>query len=300
MHFLDYGGFEKLPFLVGMRNEVTTETRMFRDFETINFATNYIKRVFRDAPQKNIVVGACSTGEEVYSMKMLMGSTPSEITGFDIGKDTIKQAKSGIIELHIPAKKYTKFIDMDTYKDSFLAIEDENINNEQKFLKEIFNKTFEKTENKSKLIYKVSEKLRKLFNISLIEFDKRLFKCKETDVNCKFIRGDIKELNKIIPQKQSVHLFSFKNAIYHIITDNNYCHRENIEPQRARIILDKIFKDINKTLYKDGLFIMGEMEHQQHSNMNFINRALLKNGFLPIRMPDKPYLNIWKKVKEID
>lgn len=301
--FTGHSGFEKLPFYVGLTKGVTTETRLFRDFETIDFATKYIKSVFKNT-QKNIVVGACSTGEEVYSIKMLMHGESYNITGFDIGKNTIKQAKSGIIELNIPTDKnseyYTKFIDMDTYKDSFLAKDDENISKKQQFLKEIFSKTFEKTEIKTKLMYRVSERLRKIFDIAFVEFDKQHFKCKEKDENCKFIQGNIEELDKIISQEQCVHLFSFKNALYHLITDNDNYHRESISHQRVKIILDKIFKDINKTLHKEGLFIMGETENKQHMNMHFVSKGLLENGFVPIRMRNRPYLNIWKKVKEVE
>lgn len=302
-NFSGHAGFERLYSHYGIRDGVTTETRLFRDLKTIKFAANYLKNIFINDPEKKIVIGACSTGEEAYSFKMLMGETPSKIIGFDIGKETIKTAKTGIIEINVPtdkdAQKYAEAMAMDTYKDRFLVSEI-SANEEEKELKKIFNDNFKPIESKEKIIFKLKEALRKLLDITYIEFDRKMYRIKNPDNIPEFKNGDVTDIEKTIPLDKQNHLFSCKNALYHMITDNNYCLRESIDPRNIKIILNKIFGDANKALKKDGLFIMGEEEHLQHTSMHLVSKALLENGFLPIRMPDRPYLNVWKKVKEVD
>lgn len=300
-NFSGHAGFEKLPFHYGMRNGVTTETRLFRDYKSIKFALNYIDEVFKG--NKNIVVGACATGEDVFSIKMLRGKKQTKITAFDLGSDTITNAKSGTIEIDIPAdeksKQYVEKLQMDAYNDKFLTGK-ENLNEEEKYLKQLFEDNFEPIESKTKLIYKIKEKLKKIFFTTYVEFDKKFFRIKDIDKNCEFKNGNIMDLEKTLPLDRSNHLFTFKNAMYHLITDNNYCQSESLEPAKATAVLNKIFTDINKALVKKGLFVMGELEHLQHNEMHLVDKSLLEHGFLPVRMPDRPYLNIWKKVKEVD
>lgn len=300
-NFFGHAGFEKLPFKYGIRNGVTTETRLFRDYKSVKFALDYIDKVFKNTP-KNIIVGACATGEDVFSIKML-GKTPYNITAFDLGTETIKKAKTGIIEIDLPAneksRKYVERMRMDAYNDKFLT-EEYDLNEEKIHLKQLFEKHFKEIESNTKLIYKLKEKLKKIFFTIFIEFDKKYYQMKDCNKNCEFKNGDIMDLEKIIPLNQKYHMFTFKNALYHLITDNNYCARESVEPKKAKEILNKIFSDINKTLVKKGLFIMGEYENYQHKSMYLVNKSLINNGFLPLRMPNRPYLNIWEKVKEID
>lgn len=300
-NFCGHTGFERLPYYYGLRKEVTTETRLFRDYQTIKFATDYIKRVFAGAKEKNIIVGACSTGEEAYSIKMLMDKFDSKITGFDLGRNTIEKAKSGIIEINTPIdkniKKYNEAINMDTYNDRFL-IDNSPLNKEKNRLREIFKNNFEQIKPKHKFLHRLKEALIKSLDPTYIEMERKLFKIKKQDENLHFKSGDVLNLESIMPLNGTNHLFSFKNAIYHIITDNNICKRENIAPKKMKEILNKIFKDINKALNKKGLFVMGESENEQHEAMHYISKALLDNGFVPIRMPDRPYLNVWKKIRE--
>lgn len=293
-------GFEKLPFSYGIRNGVITETRLFRDYDTIKFAIQYIKKVFKGS--KNIVVGACSTGEDVYSIKMLMGESPAKIMGFDLGVETIKKANSGIIELNIPMVKESlnnkNVVNIDTYDDNFL-INNFPKNKKEIFLKKIFEKNFEPVKFKQTLIDKIKELVIKILDSTYIKLDKKLFKIKNNS-SLEFKNGNIETLNEIVPAQEKNHLFSFKNALYHLITDNNYCSREPLAPKKIMSKLNNIFRNINKTLHKNGLFIMGEEENLQHQSINLVCKSLLDNGFLPIRMPNRPYLNIWTKVREID
>ena len=300
--FCGHSGFEKLPFKYGISNRIITETRLFRDYTSIKYCIDYLNKVFKGV-KKNIVVGACSTGEDVFTLKMLLGKKPAKITAFDLGTETIKKAKSGIIELDVPAdeksKKYIESLNMDAYNDKFLSGK-ENLNNVEMHLKKLFEENFEQIFPKKELIHKLKEKLEKIFFTSFAEFDKKFFRMKTMDNSCEFKSGNITDIENFMPLKKNQHLFTFKNAIYHLLTDNNYCGRESIEPKKAREILNKIFTNVNKSLCKNGLFVMGEFENYQHESMHLVTKSLLKNGFLPIRMPEREYLNVWKKVREVN
>lgn len=301
--FKGHCGCEDIITRLGVRDSVTTETRLFRDYKSIKFAIEYTNEFFKNLKEKFFIVGACSTGEDVYSLKMLMGNKPVKILGFDIGKYTVENAKSGILSLYIPANKqtheYTKIVDMSTYSDSFLVHNDKKLTSEEKKLKEIFQQNFEIVESKDKLIYKLKEQFRKMFDITYAEFDKFEYKYKKTNKNFEFKTADIRDF-KNIQHYQKAQIFTFKNSFYHIVTDYKHGIRQQLPQKETKPLLDKIFKNINKSLNMDGLFIMGEKEHEQKSDINIIGRSLLDNGFLPIRMPDSPYLNIWKKVREIN
>ncbi len=300
--FSGHGGCERI-IKNGRFNYITTETRFFRDYKTLKYAINYINEVFRDVKEKSFVVGACSTGEDIYSLKMLMHEAPVKILGFDIGKDTIKRARSGIFEFYIPhdkkAQKYTQFVEMNTFNDKFLVDECDNLSPEQVALKEEFNKLFKNIDSKNKMIYKLTEAFRKFLDIAYVEFDRKLYKLKSKDSNCTFVNGDILELNKILSTKRKNQLFAFKNAFYHIITNDEGAQRLSKPHSQTKPILDKIFQNINKSLDKNGLFIMGEEEHKQKSDVTIISKSLIDNGFIPIRT-DSKYPSIWKKVKEVD
>lgn len=303
VNFKGHAGCENIITRLGMRESVTTETRFFRDYESIKFGIKYINEVFKNLKEKYFIVGACSTGEDMHSLKMLMGNNPVKITGFDIGKETIEQAKSGIFNLYTPAdiktSKYTRIVDIHTYDDAFLAFDKPDLTPEQKELKKLFDNHFESIDTKDKMIYKLKEKFRKIFDITYAEFNKLKFRYKNPDNSLEFKIGDIRDFKDILPNKKG-QLFTFKNSFYHIVTDNNYCTRQELPEKQIKPMLDNIFKNINKSLDKNGLFIMGEKEDEQRTNIHVIAKSLLENGFLPIRMPDRPYLNIWKKVKEID
>lgn len=303
VNFKGHAGCEDIITKLGMRDSVTTETRFFRDYESMKFGVNYVKEVFKNLKEKYFIVGACSTGEDVHSFKMLMGNDPVKITGFDIGAETVEQAKSGIFNLYVPAdsntSKYTKIIDMTTYNDSFLAFDKPNMTKEEKKLKKAFQKNFESIDVKDKLIYKLKETFRRMFDITYAEFNKFKFKYKNTETDLEFITADIRDFKNILPERKG-QIFAFKNSFYHIVTDNNICTRQELPRKEVKPMLDSIFKNVNKSLDMNGLFIMGEKEHEQKSNVHIIAESLLDNGFIPIRMPDRPYQNIWKKVKEVD
>ena len=65
------------------------ETAFFREPKTLDYAVEYAKNKFADASKLRIIVGACSSGEEALSFKMLMNGKKAEILGFDAGESAI-------------------------------------------------------------------------------------------------------------------------------------------------------------------------------------------------------------------
>lgn len=260
---------------------LTTETAFGRGLDTLDFAVNNINKKFPNKKTKRFVVGACSTGEEVWTLKMLENE-PVEILGFDIAPRALKTAQKGIYTFLSPNSRMVRlFKNDDGYKDLFLAYGKAQTHNEE----QIYNMFHKMFENK-----KVSK-----FNI--FKRNKKFYKLKEAQPECKFIKGDINNIPQII-QEQKCQIFSFRNAFYHLLTYNNGIDREERDPRKIRQMLDNIFKTVNKLLDKKGLFLMGEEENTQCNNINFVFKALLDNGFIPIRRNEKFY-DAWEKAKEV-
>ena len=79
-------------------NYLIHETAFFRESETDEFVKNYLVQNFLSKNQPvNIVVGACSTGEEAYSQAMLYDEYNGlvDILGFDLSPKAIELAQEG-------------------------------------------------------------------------------------------------------------------------------------------------------------------------------------------------------------
>ena len=260
---------------------LTTETAFGRGLDTLDFAVNNINKKFPDLKIKRFVVGACSTGEEVWTLKMLENE-PVKIFGFDIAQRALKTAQKGIYTFISPKSRMVKFFkDDDGYKDLFLAYGEPQTNNEKR-LYNMFHNMFENI---------------KISKFNIFKQNKKLYKLKEAQPDCIFIKDNINDIPEIV-QEQKCQLFSFRNAFYHLLTYNTGVDREERDPRKLRPMFDKIFKTVNKLMDKKGLFLMGEEENTQCNNINFAFKALLDNGFIPIRHNEKFY-NVWEKVKEV-
>ncbi len=299
-NFCGHLGYEYIKGF-GMKNGVSTETCFFRDFDTIDFATKYLKNTFKEVKEKSIIIGACSTGEDAYSIKMLMGNTPARITAFDLGRKTVQKAQKGYFGIFQPDGEYMfshpEIKYTDALKDIFILQPDRNLEKKEQVLKNLFLDKFEKENKSDNLLDEIHSFIKRILKQDKKEQEQDIFKLKDTVEKCDFIQGDIRDINSFLPDKK-VQLFSFKNAFYHLVTDNNYCTRQELPKSRIKQMLDNIFRDINKKLDMNGLFIMGEKEHEQTSNVNIITKSLLDNGYIPIRLKEQPYPNVWKKVKE--
>ena len=295
-------------FKNGKKNIVLIqETAFFREPKTLAYSVNYVKKHLYTEPKIKILVGACSSGEEALSYKMLTGKK-AEVLGFDLGKNVIKQANENVYQISVPKDsknaKYAKDIGLSAYKDFYLGFESRSLTSEQKRYKKLFNHFFEKIqtpEHKTKLIDKVRNfLLEKLGQTPDIQVESKTYKLKNPDkLNCKFIVGDINNLDTFT-SKGNAHILSFRNAFYHIMNDglDQYARvpktKTKLEP-----ILDNIGKQANKVLKKDGLFVLGEHEEAQGSDMDLLSAVLQKNGFAKVVDRGDEYCNIWRKVKDI-
>ena len=263
---------------------LTTETAFGREFEKLDKAVKDVNKRFKDVKVKRIVVGACSTGEQVWSYKMLMGDNPVEILGFDVSPNVLKIAKSATYELFPKDSKMVKLYgDSDGYQDIFLAYDKPNKTVQETRLYKMFHKMFEEVEFKTWNPFKEARKI---------------FKLRKEQPDCKFINADIRKLPPEITDGEKCHIFSFTNSFYHIITFHNGVTDEARDPRKVRPLLDKIFKDVNKSVQKGGLFIMGKNECYQCPNIKLVTKALLNNGFRP-RVHNEKFCDVWEKTSEI-
>lgn len=290
----------------GKSQRLTTETAFFREYDTLKFAVNYINEVFKNIKEKRFLVGACSSGEEVWSLKMLMGNTPVKITGFDLSPKQIKNAQKAVYELSRPesvgGREFMEKYSPSGFKDYFLGVEPDKLTDSEKAQKQMFDRMFENiTDKPNSIILGLNERIRKVFDISYMELKKLHYKLRDMkQQDCKFITGNIEDLNKINGCNKN-QLFSFRNALYHITTESDSIGRYPYDPEEIKPKLDKIFKQVNHTLMKKGLFILGEKEHNQGGDMNIVCASLLDNGFVPIRTKDNlPYYNVWAKYKDVN
>lgn len=278
------------------------ETSLFREPSTLEYVTNYIHNNFHDKPNKNIVVGACATGEDLYSIKMLMDSVgeKANFIGFDLGKKAIQSAQSYKIVMGNPKDKnfHKENHLIQAYKDSFLAYDsNRHLNKVEKKYKKLFDENFKKT-NQNDSSFKGT-----LFGLKMAitggepkEINYKEFKLNpEKRDNCKFVQGNILELDKTVPENSADALF-FRNALYHLLTTTEDSKRTTLPCKKARKVMKKITEQVHKALKKDGLLVFGEREYAQKTNWYIVSDVLKKNGFKPVFGVEKQVASVWKKV----
>jgi len=302
LRFKGHVGVEELKVLKD-KQLLIQETKLFREYETLKKICSCLS----DFPKHpRIVVGACSTGEEAFSLNMLTQNLNPEIIGFDIGKRAIQQAQTSTVILAKPkAAKDEHMVNLcriKAYDDNFLGFDKKNLTKIEQEQKDLFNASFEEVELPKKTFReKLKDYLDKtLFSDYIVELDKKAFKIKEEKNNCLFFEGNILNTDKII-SNNSVSCFTFRNALYHILTTNiSGTHRYHLNEQKGEALMTRIAENVNKALCKNGIFVLGETEHKQGTNMDLVCNTLKKTGF--IEHPDntnKIYCNIWKKVEDV-
>ncbi len=284
------------------------ETAFFREPDTLNWAIKYIQNKFAKNTKIRIIVGACSSGEEALSFKMLMKDRKTEILGFDAGENAIKKANKHIYQISRPKDKknaeFAKEIGLSAYKDGYLSFSSRPLTGMHKKHQELFNKFFEEIEtpeHKTSLITKFRNYLlEKMGRTPDIEVKSRTYKLKNPEtLNCNFMVGNIEQMDKFTP-KGKAHILSFRNAFYHIMNEDlEQFERTPLPDKELKPILDNIGKQANRVLEKDGLFILGEHEDKQGSNMKLLSEVLKNSGFTEAVENRNNYCNIWKKVKDL-
>lgn len=284
------------------RTVLIQETAFFRQLEILKFIREYADRMFKDGIR--ILDGACSTGEETWSLAMLFSNLhkPVKITGFDLGPEAINDAKQGIFRI---SKATRRFINPDShyeaYKDSYLAFDEENLSEDQQKCKALFNEFFEPcTGAKEGGSFKQRVK-RWIFRNLWINLKTKFYRVKPEKANmCDFVQGDITNLDEIA-QNNSVNVLLFRNALYHLLTDINEINTQFRIPKSDNEIikiLGKIVDSAHSKLSKNGLFVLGNNEGLQTFKPELIKKVLRERGFVPILGEDNMYSvpSVWQKV----
>lgn len=288
------------------------ETALFRDVASLEFVKNYLKETFPNKEKLKIIVGAASSGEESVTLSMLLDSLKkkAEILGFDLSENSVKQAKSRKYVLSTPTKVpegYTNLYDsayISAYDDAFLCFKQETpLTPKQKEYKKLFEDFFEQIETpddkkpRISLGQKINNYILKRFlKIYAGKLENKYFKLKDDKaLNCDFVKGDILELNKIVKEKEA-DVILFRNALYHLVTDliNNNIHLPKPKEEAASI-LEKVFKQIHKSLSKDGVFVLGANESYQTLDGGLTQEVLARSGFKPLSAEVEGFNSVWKK-----
>lgn len=293
------GHFGSEIFVEGSKElTLIQETAFFRQTQGLVFAKDYAKKIFNGKGKLRILDGACSTGEETWSLAMLFDDYPDvEITGFDLGVQAIKQANQGVFHISKPTFLYNrKIAQKDAFKDSYLAFRQIGLSKEQRRYKALFKSYFKPCPTPKEEVQN-NELKTKYYLINPSKKSK-----------CNFVQGDIMNLDNIA-QNNSVDILLFRNALYHLLSDKsmNNNHRVPKSEKEINETLGKILEGIHNKLSENGILVLGEREYEQITkngeythliNNTTLIEIFLAKGFVPIfSVSEKKGLPIiWKKV----
>ena len=138
-------------------------------------------------------------------------------------------------------------------------------------------------------------------NVIEPEFLTKTFKVRRpNDVKCDFVEGDIQNLDKLV-SKGKAHMITFSNALYHLVTED-ICYgaiREKLPKAEVNKVIVNVAKQVNKALTNRGLFVIGEHEDKQMTDMKLVSKILEENGFKSLEKKKGKYCNIWVKYKDV-
>ena len=282
------------------------ETAFFREADTLEYIVDYLIKTFPNIKTKKVLVGACSTGEEELSLRMLFGNKCNvKIKGFDLGTKAIKNANKSFYAISVPkdspTENYVEYWGISAFGDSFLAFNKSKLSEKERHLRNLFHKHFREVDvetkefgfwNRLKLCFQG------LTDFYMMNMQSKYYRLVDSlkKLNCEYVEGDIRELEKVT-QGEKYHAFTFRNAFYHLITTNDD-YRSQLGPKRTRKILDGILPQINKALEMNGIFAIGKKEDEQVCDMILLTKMLKEYGFQKAVFGNKPYCHIWKKVRE--
>ena len=310
------------------------QTYFFRNLETLDFVKNYISENYKKGT--NIADFASSTGEEAYSLAMLLKPKNQDkkykITGYDIVPRVIDDMNSRIYEL-VTGNQIEKMLN--------------DSNQEDNGLKKMFDESFERIprdwqefsytpKNTKKIIDRLvktkDDKEKRELNYMLsfskippqyVWNDYVIPKKSAFDGIVDFKVRDISELGQTFELPKNTGVVFFKNAFYHLI-------RKYPDGSFDLSAAENVAKEINKSLPKNGLLVTGALQRDQFYNGQapsgkvvqngkaidvFLDspfqKMLSKNGFEPVffeqvnDMDANPLLrgvylpSVWKKVSEV-
>ena len=224
------------------------------------------------------------------------------ITGFDIGKKAIEDAKKGrfFIKTLTGNKEICSIHKMiyAAFDDDYLVFKTNTpLSSKQLEYKQMFNEFFTEIPNKKKLT--IVECIKRLIykdflpNLCTKEFQIKPEKAK----TCKFLQGDIMKLDEIVPP-QSADVLLFRNAFYHLTTIEDPADFKTELPEEFVVpAVEHFVMQIDKAVAKNGLFVLGE-HLSDHTNITgkTLYKELLKHNF--IHALEKDYLvTVWQKTE---
>lgn len=330
---VSFKGNDSFEYSKTDNKKLVHQTALFREPKTDEFVQNYVMEKFADKPEINIVSGACSSGEEVYSYACMLNDSGKKIniTGFDISNEILESAKNGIFDI----KRYKKDYIYEILSCEGFLLDNYAYSGYKAKCKRNFLKYFEPLGEKEELqipssLYladkKRYKKVHKLLNTLQTRgasnigtrmsgiyqvpnpnetYEVQKFKFKFDSVsNCdiNFKHGDILKLDELFPENGKIDVFLYRNALYHTICMDIANFR--IPMPSSREIMNSIAKEMNRVVSKDGLVVFGEEEDMQGVERNHVNDAMMKNGFKPICLHKKfgfqNEVNIWQKVSNVE
>ena len=290
LNFEGHIHMEKLKTESFGRKTLIQKTSFFRHTDTIKALRRYLEDNFQNCKSIDIFDGACSSGEESWTIAMMLKNLPIKITGFDLGEKAIKSAQEGSYKIITPQKEIhyndSKYhIENDAYQDSFLSSQNlTDLDQDAMEYRTLFNNFFNKELSLKNLFLSI-------FSKNKIETYR--IKPEKKDI-CRFVSGDITKLKDIIKDNEADAIL-FRNALYHITTSGNV-HENLRDAGEIKNILNKIFKDIYDCLSEKGIFVLGthKKDHLESGQGKLIYKLLEDNGFEPAYIEDN-MVSIWKK-----
>ncbi|MBR5304865.1 MAG: hypothetical protein IKU37_08585 [Candidatus Gastranaerophilales bacterium] len=292
--FTGHFRFEKMPKKSGILRLIH-ETAFFRDIQTKNFVREYIFENFSNKPDVKMVVGACSSGEEVFTYSMLLDSLKSRLSilGFDISEKIIEQADTGKLLME----------NSSSLGDSFLCFASKKpLTSEQLEQKKLFDEFFEVTpevycEQESLFLKAKRWCTENIFRIPMPKYDGKIIKARNGKFeNCIFQVGDILNLSGVTGGKKA-DVITFSNAMYHLTTVNSCVRMQRIPKKNLDEIVRTIAKNVKENLNPGGIFVLGEEEALQMPNIDIVGEVFKEFGFEPLNRTSEHMENVWRLSK---
>ena len=313
----------------GKTKNVNNYTAFMRDFSTLEFTRDYLKKHFPHGT--NIAEFGCSLGQKSYSLLIVLDEINKnkkyKITGYDF-PEVIKQINEHGKPLYgVSQYSEEEQILFPTYPEKSVFIEKPVKKETADSIRDKFYTYFNTFIPYSYYGEGLKNHYNKLFDKNNIVVTPNKQKTKDL---IQFKSGNIKDIDKILEPKKTGAVI-FQNALYHILSNGDDYDFELSSLTNISEAED-IFKKINKVLPQNGLFVLGVLpsdhiysfELEDATHLAYINnkqvrvfdtspvhRALRKSGFEPVYYSlipaHKAYVNYkdvylpaaWKKVRDV-
>ena len=278
------------------------ETAFFREQEVKEYIKKYVEKNWKNKNEINIVSAGCSTGEEAITYSMLFRNMKQKVNilGFDLSADSIRKANSReyVLSRPVAIHRNQSYSCYSAFKDAYLAFPQDKLNNVQKKNKEVFKEYFQPVVKPS-ISYKQQLKTRLLNDFSFwnsdIPLENRYYRLKKDKAeNCKFVVGDVEDINKILGGKKA-DIISFSNVMYHELTDDMCNIGYRTLKVKSDIILKNLIERFKESLVDGGLLVFGTNESKQMPKYGNVINTMKKSGFKPMNIAPHGAPCVWIK-----